>query len=245
MSTVALCLKKSFSSNCSHRKRWFSVGNQVAVCLPVVTKVNRFLALMKCKLKAGCEDHLPLEKSFWKAKGNYLLKYQCIMTRFLKLIVTPWNPNHKLLQQSVELLINLRAVPGPLQAWQGPCKGAHTEEDTGSHSSKDVHRGMCFPLRSYQVPLTLLSSNMDVLQPASLIHRTQLFSYHLPHTGLRFLWKYCLSVFLPVPVVGAESQENRDQAHPCKGWPVGIASVKQHSHQGAGWRRNSTFVPMA
>lgn len=68
-----------------------------------------------------------------------------------------------LLQQSVELLINLRAVPGPLQAWQDQHKGA--EEDTGSHSSKDVHRGMCFPLRSYQVPLTLLPSNMDVLQP--------------------------------------------------------------------------------
>lgn len=68
-----------------------------------------------------------------------------------------------LLQQSVELLINLSAVPGPLRAWQDPCKGA--EEDTGSHSSKDVHRGMCFPLRSYQVPLTLLPSNVDVLQP--------------------------------------------------------------------------------
>lgn len=89
-----------------------------------------------------------------------MLKYSCVMTRFLKLIVTPWNPNHK---QSVELLINLSAVPGPLRAWQDPRKGA--EEDTGSHSSKDVHRGMCFPLRSYQVPLTLLPSNVDVLQP--------------------------------------------------------------------------------
>ncbi|RLW05783.1 hypothetical protein DV515_00004902, partial [Chloebia gouldiae] len=54
-----------------------------------------------------------------------------------------------------------------------------------------------------------------------------------------------LSMMVALQHLAKVRQESRDQAHPCKGWLVGIASVKQHSHQGAGWRRNSTFVPMA
>lgn len=90
--------------------------------------------------------------------------------------------------------------PWPIASMAGSTQGA--EEDSCSHSSKDVYRGMCFPLRSYQVPLTLLPSNVDVLQPASVIHSTWLFSYHLPSTGLRFLQKCCLSVSVPAGACG-------------------------------------------
>lgn len=115
-----------------------------------------------------------------------------------------------LLQQSVDLLINLRAVPGPLRARQDPCKGqgmscSEADEDLDLHSRKDVHEGTRFPLRSYQVTLTPLPSNTDVFQPVSVIRMTQLFSYHLLNTGLRFVWKYHLSVSGPTCARGGYS----------------------------------------
>lgn len=66
----------------------------------------------------------------------------------------------QLLQQSVETLINLRAVPGPLKAWQDIWKGQGTswskaDEDLDLHSRRDVHEGTHFPLRSHQVTQTL------------------------------------------------------------------------------------------
>lgn len=126
-----------------------------------------------------------------------------------------------LLQQSVELLINLSAVPGPLRAWQDPRKGA--EEDTGSHSSKDVHRGMCFPLRSYQVPLTLLPSKRGC-SSAWTGHNS--FHTIFPTKGWGSYGNtVCLSVFLPVPVVGADSQVSYRSLSKCAPIPL----VSNHS----------------
>ncbi|XP_050756974.1 uncharacterized protein LOC127019100 [Gymnogyps californianus] len=122
------------------------------------------------------------------------------------------SPSPQLLQQPVELLINLRAVPGPLRARQDPCKGqgmswSEADEDLDLHSRKDVHEGTRFPLRSHQVTLTLLPSDVDVFQPVSVIQSSQ-----------------------------HRAEENGDQAHPRKEWLVGIASVKQHAHRQADFK---------
>lgn len=124
------------------------------------------------------------------------------------------SPSSQLLQQSVELFINLRAVPGRLQAQQDPCKGQRmnwleADEDLDLGSRKDVHKGTLFPRRSYRVTLRLLPSNMDVFQPVSVIHRTRLFSYHLLNTRLRFVWKFRLSVGVPTCACGGYSCELR------------------------------------
>lgn len=82
-----------------------------------------------------------------------------------------------------------------------------SEADAGLdlHSRKDVPEGARFPLSSYRVTLTLLPSNMDVFQPVSVIHMTRLFSYHLLNTGLRFIWKYGLSLSVPTCACGGYS----------------------------------------
>lgn len=90
------------------------------------------------------------------------------------------SPSPQLLQQSVELLINLRAVPSPLRAQQDPCKGqgmrwSEADADLDLHSRKDVPEGARFPLRSYRVTLTLLPSNMDVSACISHPYDTALF----------------------------------------------------------------------
>lgn len=60
------------------------------------------------------------------------------------------SPSPQLLQQPVELLLNLREVPGPLQARQDPKKRQEmscleADEDLDLHSRKDVHKGHAAP----------------------------------------------------------------------------------------------------
>ena len=111
------------------------------------------------------------------------------------------SPSPQLLQQSVELLINLRAVPGLLRAQQDPCKGQGTswsevDEGLDLHCRKDIHEGTGFHLRSCQVTLTPMPSNTDVFQP---------YQSSIRHSSLRTIfstqgWGFCgnivcLSVF--------------------------------------------------
>ncbi|EOA94517.1 hypothetical protein Anapl_08649 [Anas platyrhynchos] len=50
--------------------------NFVQLLMPERTAwTGRCLALLKCKLKAGCAEHLSLEKSLWKADGNDVLNH--------------------------------------------------------------------------------------------------------------------------------------------------------------------------
>lgn len=124
------------------------------------------------------------------------------------------SPSPQLLQQSVELFINLREVPGPLQEWQDPRKRqemswSEADEDLDLHSRKDVYKGHAAPQgvtrsRWHQCLLTLMVFS---LYQSAKWHGL----YHFLNTQLSFVWKYCPSVSVPASACGGYSLSRRLQ----------------------------------